>query len=106
MHDPLQEFCGVRSGDVVGGWSGALVSLLFCEKQSMFRLFTTVLSGLAASIYVTPVLSWFLDIPEKYQHGIAFLLGLFAIALLRVVFVVIDKIRVDPSILLSRVMKK
>ncbi|MHA6128901.1 peptidase M48, Ste24p [Pseudomonas fluorescens group sp. PF-1] len=69
-----------KYGVVIGGFAGALASLMFLQGLTRKQALMAVLTGLAAAIFCTPLAIEFFKIApgSETQYGVAFLIGLLA----------------------------
>jgi len=69
-----------KYGVVIGGFAGALASLMFLQDLTRKQALMAVFVGLAAAIFCTPLaISFFkLEPGGETQYGVAFLIGLLA----------------------------
>lgn len=89
MLDQLAAALGVKKGIVVAALIGAFLAALIKSRlqdtekaaRSWFELFVTVVVGFFASVYGTePLVAW-LEWRSQYEHGLAFFVGLFSMAI-------------------------
>lgn len=74
------EAFGLKWGVIVAGFLGSCVSVRFVPGNWWQRLFTVGAGTLAAG-YVTPVVSEFLKLSDRLEHGVGFLIGLFGLSI-------------------------
>ena len=79
MLDDIAIYIGVKSGAIIGGTAGAVVSLIFIEGPIWKRV-CMFIGGLSASIFMTP---WFVHVfnAQKSENAMAFVVGLFGMSL-------------------------
>jgi hypothetical protein len=77
----LLDALGLSRGATVGGFLGALVSLKFIEGLTILARATTVVSGMLAAAYVTPLVLTTGGLSDKIEGAIAFLIGVFGMSL-------------------------
>lgn len=83
MIDQIASTLGLKKAALLGGFLGALVSLrFFPEAQSWWQRCTTLFSGWVCAAYVAPLAAATLDIAEKHEGGVAFLVGVVGMALI------------------------
>lgn len=79
--DGLLTALGIKKAALLGGFFGALISLkFFPELKNWWQRATTLLSGWACAAYVTPLISQWLELSDKHEGGVAFLLGVLGMA--------------------------
>lgn len=69
-----------KYGVVLGGFAGALASLMFLQGLTRKQAAMAVFTGLSSAIFCTPLAIGFfkLDVEGDGQYGVAFLIGLLA----------------------------
>lgn len=88
MADPSSawESVGVSVSSLLAGFAGAVASLSFVPGLSRWQAVATVLTGMAASTYLSPLaaagLSHYVTMTPAAERGIGFALGLLAMSLL------------------------
>jgi drug/metabolite transporter (DMT)-like permease len=75
-HAELEAALGVKIAAVVAGFFGAVISLAFDRKLSIFGAMLAVLAGVSCAAFVTPVVAYYWEMPKQLENGIAFFLGL------------------------------
>ncbi len=71
---------GLTKGAALGGFFGAVISLRFIEGLSWKQRVPTVMSGMFAAAYCTPLVIDGLSLSLKLEGAIAFLIGLFGMS--------------------------
>lgn len=83
MLDQAAGALGLKKMAMIGGLIGAIVSLRFFPEITTWPgRATTLLSGWACAAYVTPLVGALLDVAEKHEGGVAFLLGVLGMAVI------------------------
>jgi hypothetical protein len=75
-HAEIEAALGVKLAAVVAGFFGAVISLAFDRKLSIFGAMLAVLAGVSCAAFVTPIVSYYWAMPKQLENGIAFFLGL------------------------------
>lgn len=89
MLDQIATALGVKKGIVVAALIGAFLAALLQRRlqdpskpeRSYLELFVTMMVGFFASVYGTEPMLAFLDWQSRYEHGVAFFVGLFAMTI-------------------------
>lgn len=95
----IESVFGIKIHSIVAGISGGIVSLLFEEKLSFFRAVLLTFTGGITAGYFSNYLehTWQLNPPSVGFY--AFLAGLTAIRVIRIIFALLDKIQKNPIVL-------
>ena len=89
MLDQIATALGVKKGIVVAALIGAFLAAMIKSRlqdpdkqsRSWLELFVTMMVGFFASVYGTEPLLAYLQWQSQYEHGVAFFVGLFAMAI-------------------------
>lgn len=100
MHD--DSYFGVKLATLVAGFIGAVVSLSAIPPLSKSAAFLAVITGMATSIYLTPVVAHYLSLTDELQNAAAFFLGLTAMHIIPGLLAMGQRFRDDPFSLLRR----
>lgn len=88
MLDQLAAAIGVKKGILIAAATGALLAALIRsrlkerETRQWLELFVTMMVGFFASVYGTEPMLEYLEWTGKFEHGVAFFVGLFAMAII------------------------
>ena len=90
MLDQIAAALGVKKGIALAALIGAFLAALIHRrlqssdgaKRSWLELFLTMMVGFFASVYGTEPLLAYLEWAGKFEHGVAFFVGLFAMAII------------------------
>lgn len=83
MIDEIAGMLGLKKAGLIGGFLGALVSLrFFPDLKTWWQRCTTLFSGWVCAAYVGPLVASTLDIAEKHEGGVTFLVGVVGMALI------------------------
>ncbi|HPX06657.1 MAG TPA: hypothetical protein PLC17_12025 [Tenuifilaceae bacterium] len=93
MTDPTTTFVGVKYSTAIAGFFGSVVALTFAKELTILRLLFAILTGCATSVYTTDIVVHYLGIEPTLDNGVAFLIGLTAMALIPVVFSFIEQLK-------------
>jgi len=82
--DPI----GATAAKTAGAAAGAALAALKSSHLSPWQRVVTFLGGFFAALFLTdPIVTWFRLVPiDKYEHGVAFILGLFGMTVFEIVF--------------------
>lgn len=88
MIDSLAAFLGIKKGVLVAAAVGAFLAALIRsrlqdrekEPRSWLEVFITMMGGFFAAGYTTGPLLSYLEWTSQYESGVAFFIGLFAMA--------------------------
>ena len=89
MLDQIAAAIGAKKGVIIAAAIGAFLAALLKsrlqdpqrEKRSWLELSATMMVGFFASVYGTGPLLSYLEWTSQYEHGVAFFVGLFAMAI-------------------------
>lgn len=93
MTDPTTTFVGVKYSTAIAGFFGSVVALTFAKELTILRLLFAILTGALTSVYTTDIAVHYLGIDPTLDNGVAFLIGLTAMALIPVVFSFIEQLK-------------
>lgn len=93
MTDPTTTLVGVKYSTAIAGFFGSIVALKCCQQQPKRRLLFAILTGSLTSVYTTDIAVHYLGIDPTLDNGVAFLIGLTAMALIPVVFSFIEQLK-------------
>jgi len=71
-------FCkdiGLDLGYLLAGFFGSAAFISKPNEMTIYQKFLTFVTGMASSMYLTPVVLYFLKLPNNLGYGLAFLLG-------------------------------
>jgi hypothetical protein len=73
-----------KYGVACAGFVGAILSLTFLQGLTRLQAFSAVLTGFSCSVFTTPFVTAFFNLPGDYEsrYGVAFLIGLLAMNLI------------------------
>lgn len=81
MLESILTALGLSKGATIGGFIGALVSLRFIENLTWKQRVPTVLGGMFAAAYVTPLVIDVVSLSPKLESAISFLIGVFGMSI-------------------------
>ena len=89
MLDQITAALGVKKGVVIAAFIGALLAALLQSRlqdpskpaRSYLEICITMMVGFFASVYGTEPLLAYLEWQNRYEHGVAFFVGLFAMTI-------------------------
>ncbi|NDD54813.1 hypothetical protein EBZ39_13280 [bacterium] len=92
---------------LVSGMLGAL-SYALKKEMRLWQKVSVVIMGGASSLFVTPLLVYWLGLPNTAQisGGIGYLIGLFSIEVMETAFKLFDEMQKNPKFLIEFIMKK
>ena len=93
MTDPTATLVGVKYSTAIAGFFGSVVALTFAKELTLLRLVLAVFTGSLTSVYTTDIVVHYLGIEPTLDNGVAFLIGLTAMALIPVVFSFIEQLK-------------
>ncbi len=93
MTDPTATLVGVKYSTAIAGFFGSVVALTFAKELTILRLLFAILTGCVTSVYTTDMAVHYLGIDPTLDNGVAFLIGLTAMALIPVVFSFIEQLK-------------
>lgn len=94
---------GIKVGYVLGGFFGALASLVWDkEKMSFRRAAAIVATGAIAAGYLTPIVSHLTGIPELFENSVGFLIGLAAMRICNKILNLIKSVELETIINIIR----
>lgn len=93
MTDPTTTLVGVKYSTAIAGFFGSVVALTFAKELTLLRLLFAILTGSLTSVYTTDIAVHYLGIDPTLDNGVAFLIGLTAMALIPVVFSFIEQLK-------------
>lgn len=93
MTDPTTPLVGAKYSTAIAGFFGSVVALTFAKELTIFRLLFAILTGYLTSVYTTDIAVHYLGIDPTLDKGVAFLIGLTAMALIPVVFSFIEQLK-------------
>lgn len=70
----LEDF-GIHLGLIIAGLFGAYLSVSINRELTVWQKVTVIVSGAATANYIAPVVFQYLNIGDKSQFGLAFLVG-------------------------------
>lgn len=79
--DPLFEAIGIKLMVVVVGFLGGVIQLSWNRNLSVWGAVISVLAGVCCAVVVTPMVAWYYSMPDPFENGIAFFLGLLGMML-------------------------
>lgn len=93
MTDPTTTLVGVKYSTAIAGFFGSVVALTFAKELTILRLLFAILTGCVTSVYTTDMAVHYFDVEPTLDNGVAFLIGLTAMALIPVVFSFIEQLK-------------
>ena len=93
MTDPTTTLVGVKYSTAIAGFFGSVVALTFAKELTLLRLLFAILTGCVTSVYTTDMAVHYFDVEPTLDSGVAFLIGLTAMALIPVVFSFIEQLK-------------
>lgn len=81
MIDAMLGTLGLSKGATIGGFLGALVSLKFIEGLNVWQRAGTVMGGMFSAAYVSPLILQVVQLNDRSESAIAFLIGVFGMSL-------------------------
>lgn len=91
------EALGLKSGAVVAGFVGGVVSLSMLRDLTPIRAVGTVLGGTACAAYLTPLAIEYSGLSGSSEHALAFFLGVCGMNGVAGVFKISEKFKADPA---------
>ena len=85
MQEPIQivasegaahSYVGINTLLLLAGLAGGVVSLSYIKPLNKIQACTAVLSGALMANYLTPLALWWAKIPQEFELGAGFLIGL------------------------------
>ena len=95
----IESVFGIKIHSIVAGISGSIVSLLFEEKLSFFRAVLLTFTGGTTAGYFSSYLEHTWSLSHASVGFYAFLAGLTAIRVIKVLFALLDKAQKNPMVL-------
>lgn len=74
MRDFLESI-GVNIGIALAGMFGSLIMLGKNSSSNIKSTLFSIITGVSSANYITPIVSETINISDRYQMGVAFLLG-------------------------------
>lgn len=84
---------GVKYSIAIAGFFGSVVALTFAKELTRLRLIFAILTGSLTAHYSTGILSYYLKIPVEFNDSLAFSVGLLAMSLIPVLFLIVEEIK-------------
>lgn len=82
MNEPLNTpegtFYGVKLAVLIAGFMGAVVSLSFVRGMTRKQIILALVVGVVCANYATPIVVYYLGLPQQIELGAAFFVGLTA----------------------------
>jgi uncharacterized membrane protein YfcA len=75
-------FLGMKVASLIGGAIGSLIGMSFSDEKYENRLEALVKSsikfigGIAAAVYVTPLIGYYRDLPKEFDNAVSFVIGI------------------------------
>ncbi len=97
MSEPvLASILGAKYATLIAGLFGSIVSLSFIKELTILRMWMSLLVGLSTALYGTPLAMFYSSLPKELNNGVAFFIGIFAMAFISVCFKLLDLAGQDP----------
>ena len=90
------EIPGLKTGTLLAGFLGVVVSLRFIQGLSIVQSVLSVVTGAVVTGYIAPIIQLKLDLSAPMEHGLGFLLGLTAMNTVPGIVKLSDKFKEDP----------
>ena len=87
---------GIKYGGAVAGFYGTLLYLAHTEELSRKQMLLALFTGIACSIWLPPLVSAYLGLPEPVENALAFLIGLTGMSLIAGILRAGDKFKDNP----------
>jgi hypothetical protein len=99
------EALGLKSGAVVAGFVGGVVSLSMLRDLTPLRAVGTVLGGTACAAYLTPLAIEYSGLSGSSEHALAFFLGVCGMNGVAGVFKISEKFKTNPAETMAEIKK-
>ena len=73
---------GVKVASLIGGAIGSLIGMSFSEEkyesklEGVVKSFIKFIGGIAAAVYVTPLIGYYKDFPQELDNAVSFVIGI------------------------------
>lgn len=74
----MDEFAGIRIGQLIAGFAGAVISLSYLRPLTKLQATSAVFTGAFTAAYITPLAVQYLGFGPRAENATAFILGLCA----------------------------
>jgi len=95
----IESIFGIKLHSIVAGISGGIVSLLFEEKLSFFRASLLTFTGGISAGYFSNYLEHTMELSPPSVGFYAFLAGLSAMRIIKILFALLEKVQKNPIVL-------
>lgn len=93
MTDPTATLVGAKYSSALAGFFGSVIALTFSKELTFLRLIFTILTGVMTAYYSTIPLAYYFKIPAEFNDSVSFLVGLLAMSLIPVLFLIIEELK-------------
>lgn len=96
----IEGIAASETGRYIAGIAGSILSLQYASDSTKWyeRIFMTA-TGIAAAIYIAPAAQHYLNLPNEYTLGMAFVVGMYGWALTGGIFKIIKSPEMKDFIL-------
>lgn len=92
------ELPGLKLAYMIAGFAGGVVSLRYIKDLNWWQGLLSVATGALVANYMTPILQFYLKMPESLEFGCAFIVGFIALNLMGGIFRRSEQFRDNPKI--------
>lgn len=98
MADPTADggVMGVKLTALLAGFAGGVVSLSFVKELTVKQAVLAVFTGAVTAAYGTPLAVHYFNIPQPYENGSAFVIGLTAMNIIPGLLKLTEIFKRDP----------
>lgn len=89
----IENLAGVKVATLVFSFIGAAVSLSYAKEMTRGQAVTAVFAGTAVAVAAAPLALHYLGLPDPFERGLAFFVGLMAMRAVPVLLSVVDRFR-------------
>lgn len=93
MTDPTATLVGAKYSSAIAGFFGSVVALTFAKELTILRLIFAILTGVLTAHYSTNPLVYYLKVPVEFRDSVAFLVGLLAMSLIPLIFLIVEELK-------------
>lgn len=91
--ESIKESIEIISAAIIGSFIGTATR----RNDSALLVFVSLLAGISCSILFTPIVSDYFGFSDKIDYGVAFVLGLFGMAIISIAQSIIDTLKNNPK---------
>lgn len=93
----IKEYFGIISAAVIGAFIGTASK----RNDSSLMIVVSLVSGISCAIFFTPIIVDYCKVDTKIDYAVAYLLGLFGMAIVSILMAVMDTLRNNPKEIIS-----